>query len=78
MYDGVLNTFLTNRITDDGMLTGRCSVPIKSIRKIVYQKDRLDLYFQMDNKQQLTFRTFFSVDKKEFADVSTNLEIQVV
>lgn len=72
--------FLIYRITDDGTLTGGCSVPVKSIRKIVYQKDRIDIYFQVDNKQHLTFRAFFPVDKQDFVDtlVAINPEIKVV
>ena len=72
--------FLTYRIQEDGTLTGGCSIPVRSIRKVVYQKDRLDLYYQPKDSEKLTFRTFYPVDRQGFVDalLSINPDIQVI
>lgn len=72
--------FLTYRIQETGILTGGCSISVKSIRKMVYQKDRIDVYFEEGSKKGLTLKAFFPAEKQEFvhALVSINPAIQVV
>lgn len=55
-------------ITDDDLLKGNGTVPIKFIRKIVFQSDWVDLYFSYREGDKIRIKQFYPADKQGFAD----------
>ena len=58
--------FRKYQITDDDILTGNGNVSIQDIQKLVYQKDRIDVYYKMPEKDRLNIKAFYVADKQGF------------
>lgn len=67
-------------VTDDDILNGNGTVYIKNISKIVYQKDRVDVYYQDTETEKTKFKTYFPKDREAFVDKlkEINPVIQIV
>lgn len=67
-------------VTDDGFLkTYSVRIVVMDIQKLVYQKDRIDVYHQMPNGK-IRMSAFFPVDRKGFVNKlkEMNPDIQIV
>ena len=56
------------KVTDDDVLTGNGTVYIQNISKLVFQKDRVDLYYLDTKTGKTKFKTYFPQDKDAFVN----------
>ena len=68
------------RVTDDDELTGNGKVYIANISKMVFQKDRVDVYYLDAATGKTRFKTYFPKDKDVFVNKirEINIDIQIV
>ena len=68
------------KITDDDILTGNGTVYIKNINKLVFQKDRVDVYFMDTDTEKTKIKNYFPKDKDAFVNKlkEVNKDIQIV
>ena len=67
-------------VTDEDILKGNGTVYIQNINKLVYQKDRVDVYYLDANTGKTKFKAYFPIDKHAFVRKlkEVNSDIQVV
>ena len=67
-------------ITDDDVLTGNGTVYIQNISKLVFQKDRVDLYYLDAKTGKTKYKNYFPKDKDAFVNKmkEINRDIQIV
>ena len=70
----------TYTVTDDDILKGNGTVYIQNINKLVFQKDRVDMYYLDTNTGKTRIKNYFPQDKDAFVNKlkEINKDIQIV